>query len=317
MRLYNLIKNRSPWVVFPVALFAGSVLGMLYVNRWKWALLYLVLFSAQMALLYFEYIGETVAFDIVVALMISLQAVYFSRTLKQDALSWYAKLVAVLMTCLVVLLFLALLLKPFLYEPWHMPAGSMRPTIHVGDTVLASKYAYGYGQYSFPFYISPWKSRWFHKDPERGDLIVFALPQDTSVDYLKRVVGLPGDRIQMTNGRLFINGAMLEREFVREVEVPDPKGELYTVKEYIETLPEGKRHGIYEKSDEEPLDNTVLFEVPQGHYFIMGDNRDRSLDSRVMPMVGYIQDKYLVGKIVLLIKDGETGGVVFRAIEPE
>ena len=87
MRLYNLIKNRSPWVVFPVALFTGSVLGMLYVNRWKWALLYLVLFSAQMALLYFGYIEETVVFDVVVALMISLQAVYFSRTLKQGDLS--------------------------------------------------------------------------------------------------------------------------------------------------------------------------------------------------------------------------------------
>ncbi len=194
-------------------------------------------------------------------------------------------------------LFLAVLIRSFLYEPFNIPSGSMLPTLQIGDYLFVSKYDYGYSRYSFPFGLMPIEDRiWTGgKTPARGDVIVFKLPSDTSTDYIKRIVGLPGDIIQTVNGRLYINDQMVPREAVGYERSNNGYGHT-TVTRYIETLPGGAVHTIFEESDAGPLDNAGPFTVPEGHYFAMGDNRDNSRDSRVLELVGYIPLRNIVGR---------------------
>ncbi len=191
---------------------------------------------------------------------------------------------------------LALIIRTFLYEPFNIPSGSMKPTLLVGDYLFVHKPAYGYSRHSFPFSFAPIEGRIWEKEPKRGDVVVFKLPTNIYVDYIKRVVGLPGDTIQMRAGRLYINGKMVERESLGIKKVADQyRGEVTTY-EYLETLPNGVKHHIYEESDDRPLDNTERFVVPDGHYFVMGDNRDNSLDSRAPNGVGFVPIELMVGK---------------------
>ncbi len=191
---------------------------------------------------------------------------------------------------------LALVIRTFLFEPFNIPSGSMIPNLLVGDYLFVSKYSYGYSRYSFPLGLGGFDGRISAEEPKRGDVIVFRLPSDTSVDYIKRLVGMPGDTVQVTNGRLYINGKMLERESVGVTEYDNGYGGRARVTEYIETLPGGVKHTIYEEGDQESLDNTDAFVVPQGHYFFMGDNRDNSRDSRVQDLVGFVPFDNLVGR---------------------
>lgn len=196
---------------------------------------------------------------------------------------------------------LALLIRTFIAEPFNIPSGSMKPGLLVGDYLFVSKYAYGYSRYSAPYGLLPVPGdRVMGAEPERGDPIVFKLPTDNATDYIKRVIGLPGDRIQVRDGRVFINGEMLEREFVDRHEIEDRFGRVSLMNEYIETLPDGRRYHIFEEGDNGPLDNTKLFEVPEGHYFMMGDNRDNSQDSRVQDLVGFVPYQNLVGRAAFL-----------------
>ncbi len=191
---------------------------------------------------------------------------------------------------------LALLIRSFLYEPFNIPSGSMKPTLEVGDYLFVNKPAYGYSRYSFPFGIVPIEGRIWGAAPKRGDVVVFKLPSDLHIDYIKRVIGLPGDRIQVRGGRLYINDKLVPREPVGMVkENETPEGPI-TMVEYLETLPGGVIHRIYEESDDEILDDTGVFEVPEDHYFMMGDNRDNSQDSRVPGLVGFVPYENIVGK---------------------
>ena len=198
---------------------------------------------------------------------------------------------------------LALIIRTLFFEPFNIPSSSMKPTLLVGDYLFVNKMEYGYSRYSFPFGFAPIEGRIFDKHgekrPERGDVIVFRLPTNPSIDYIKRIVGLPGDTIQVINGRLYINGEIVPREFVAMREV-DEFGTKQTMMEYIETLPGGIIHRIYEESDKGPLDNTELYTVPDNHYFAMGDNRDNSQDSRVGNMVGYIPFENILGPASIL-----------------
>lgn len=192
--------------------------------------------------------------------------------------------------------FLAVFIRTFFYEPFNIPSGSMRPTLEVGDYLFVNKPAYGFSRYSFPFGFAPLEGRIWAAEPQRGDVIVFKLPTNTHIDYIKRLIGLPGDTIQVRKGRLYINGERVERESLglRKVDTSN-YGEI-AMHEYIETLPGGAVHHIYEESDEGALDNTDVYTVPDGHYFMMGDNRDNSQDSRVTSAVGFVPFENIVGR---------------------
>lgn len=200
----------------------------------------------------------------------------------------------------VLAILLALFIRTFFFEPFNIPSGSMLPTLQIGDYLFVSKTSYGYSKYSFPFGVADFKGRVFAKEPKRGDVIVFRQPPNPSIDYIKRLIGLPGDRIQVKEGRLYINGKMVDREPVGMERIGAPEGGNETMMEYIETLPGGVMHKIYEESDSEDLDNTKEYVVPEGHYFMMGDNRDNSLDSRVPETVGFVPAENLVGRADIL-----------------
>lgn len=192
---------------------------------------------------------------------------------------------------------IALLVRTFAFEPFSIPSGSMKSTLLVGDYLFVSKYSYGYSRYSFPMSLAPFSGRIFLDVPERGDVLVFRLPTDPSIDYIKRVVGLPGDTIQVIRGVLHINGKAVERERIDDFVERGRSGNVSRTPRYVETLPNGVRHVILEsKGDNGWADDTPVFTVPEDHLFMMGDNRDNSNDSRVMSEVGYVPFENIVGK---------------------
>ncbi len=192
----------------------------------------------------------------------------------------------------------ALVIRTFLFEPFNIPSGSMIPTLLVGDYLFVSKFSYGYSKHSFPFSFVPFEGRVFESQPKRGDVVVFKLPRDNKTDYIKRVIGLPGDKVRVQDGRLFINGDLIERTKLDDYVYRETGGSLLRSLHYKETLPGGKTHPILEDGDNRMYDNTQEFEVPAGKYFMMGDNRDHSLDSRAD--VGYVPAENLVGRAEFL-----------------
>lgn len=191
---------------------------------------------------------------------------------------------------------LALALRTFAYEPFSIPSKSMVPTLLVGDYLFVSKFSYGYSRYSLPFGLPLFEGRLFGEvgDVERGDVVVFKKPTDNKTDYIKRIVGLPGDEVQMIEGILHINGTPVEREKLGNGSIEEA-GYDRSVSEYSETLPNGVDHLIWEKGDDRFLDRTEVFTVPEGHFFAMGDNRDSSQDSRTDD-VGFVPFENLIGR---------------------
>ncbi|MEL4070956.1 signal peptidase I [Ochrobactrum sp. GPK 3] len=191
-------------------------------------------------------------------------------------------------------LLLALVIRTILFQPFSIPSGSMRPTLLEGDYLFVSKYAYGYSRFSLPFGLDLFSGRIWSAEPKRGDVVVFKLPSDTSIDYIKRVIGLPGDRVQMRGGVLYINDQAVKRDRVGTIDNPDVTEVNRPVEVYRETLPEGVTYVTLDLAPNSIGDDTRVFEVPAGHYFMMGDNRDNSLDSRFG--VGYVPFENLVGR---------------------
>jgi len=204
---------------------------------------------------------------------------------------------------------IALVVRTVAYEPFNIPSGSMIPTLLVGDYLFVSKFSYGYSRYSLPFGLPLFSGRipvpFLSHPPQRGDVAVFKLPTDPSTDYIKRLVGLPGDHIQMRHGELYINDQLVPRRPDPACRNADAGFPLEAQQGYLESLPRRPgeapvAHCIIKIGNDGPLDNTPVYDVPPRHYFAMGDNRDNSEDSRVLSVVGYIPAENLVGKAKFL-----------------
>jgi signal peptidase I len=191
-------------------------------------------------------------------------------------------------------LILATVIRTVLFQPFTIPSGSMMPTLLVGDYIFVNKFAYGFSKYSLPFSLDLFEGRIFKREPQRGDVVVFRFPPNPSIDYIKRLVGLPGDHIQVTNGVLFINGKPVPK-------VPDGTFNSdyrndpgHAIPVFRETLDDGRTYDTLDETQFSPGDNTREFIVPPDHYFMMGDNRDNSADSRFD--VGFVPAENLVGR---------------------
>jgi len=209
-------------------------------------------------------------------------------------------------------LLIALVIRTLLFQPFSIPSGSMKGTLLVGDYLFVSQFSYGYSRYSLPLSLPLFSGRIFGAEPKRGDVVVFALPREPSTDYIKRVIGLPGDRIQMIGGLLHINGVAVKRERIGDF-FDDESGN--TVRRWRETLPDGVSYEVLDLHDNNFLDNTQEYVVPAGHYFMMGDNRDNSMDSRVQSAVGYVPFENIIGKaqiIFLSIGDGRSAWQIWN-----
>ncbi|MGC6511614.1 MAG: signal peptidase I [Parvibaculales bacterium] len=189
-------------------------------------------------------------------------------------------------------LIIALLIRTLLFQPFSIPSGSMLPTLLIGDYLFVSKTAYGYSRHSIPFSLPLFEGRILEGEVERGDVAVFKLPRDGRTDYIKRVIGLPGERIQIRDGLLHINGVPVQRRDL----LTRPEGTPEGAKAYLETLPNGVSYVTLDMGNKPIVDHTGVYVVPEGHYFVMGDNRDNSQDSRFLRAVGYIPYENFVGK---------------------
>ena len=206
---------------------------------------------------------------------------------------------------LLIALFIAVIIRSLLFQPFYIPSSSMEPTLLVGDRIFVSKYTYGYSKHSFPFSPPILNKRIFSSEPKYGDLIVFKTPSDNRTDFIKRLVGLPGDKIQIKNGDLLINQEKVEKEeMLNDFEIKCG-GENIDVKLFNEILPNNIKHTVvYNKIGS--MVNSDLYIVPEDHYFLLGDNRDCSRDSRFLSSVGYVHKDNLVGKARLIFFSNDT-----------
>lgn len=284
--MVSAFKNRRPWAAAVTGLVLSPVLGMLYLGSWLWALVYalaaawvivLPLLSAHFGLLPTPagatIAGLTAVYCIVGALHCYREAREGSSEASED------RLLAVFLLLGGPLL-LALVPK-VLWEPYTLPSGSMEPSLQVGDYLFVSTFIYHF------------------VEPQRGDVVFFLPHSDDPTIYVKRLVGLPGDRIQLKAGSLYINGARAPQERVEQPAAA--QGEFYR-----ETLPNGRSYLILDLAENMRFDDTGVFEVPVGHYFVLGDNRDNSIDSRVTGMMGYVPRENLRGRLAVIVWNSKT-----------
>ena len=192
-------------------------------------------------------------------------------------------------------IFIAILIRSFIFEPFNIPSGSMKPNLLVGDFIFVSKWSYGYSKHSLPFSIPLIPNKLLSKYPNRGDVVVFKTPVDNRTDYIKRVIGLPGDKIKIVNGDIIINNNIVLRKKIEDFIDIDKIGKKFRIRQYKEYFYDLEIN-ILDLNDQSLVDNTIEYLVPADHFFVMGDNRDNSQDSRFLNNVGYIHMNNLIGK---------------------
>ena len=209
-------------------------------------------------------------------------------------------------------LVIAVLIRSLFFQPFYIPSSSMEPTLLIGDRIFVKKYSYGYSKHSFPFSPPFFSNRVFNKIPNYGDLVVFKTPADNRTDYIKRLIGLPGDTIQFINGKIFLNGAEILRTKVNKKYKIRCGSLTPDVNVYKETLPNGKKYiAVYNKLGS--MQNTDVYKVPKEHFFFLGDNRDCSKDSRYLSSVGYVSNENLVGNATIIFFSNDTiSGSIFK-----
>ena len=210
---------------------------------------------------------------------------------------------------------IALIIRSFLFQPFYIPSSSMEPNLLVGDRLFVSKYSYGYSRHSLPFSPKISNKRYFNENPSRGDVVVFKTPADNRTDYIKRLIGLPGDIIQIIDGDLFINNKIIKRKKIvlkDSINCGDREIKANEYNAYEETLPNGNKYiAVYNSAS--TMVNTDKYIVPTKHYFFMGDNRDCSKDSRFLTSVGYVSSENLVGKArIIFFSNDKTKGNIFK-----
>jgi len=196
-------------------------------------------------------------------------------------------------------LIIALIIRSLFFQPFYIPSSSMEPNLLIGDRIFVSKYSYGISKHSFPFSPNVSNKRFFSKYPKRGDLVVFKTPADNRTDYIKRLIGLPGDTVQLIDGRLYVNDKLVNRKKTNIGQITKNNGSKINLIEYEEYIFKTKSYKIIESSDNDFFDNTIKFTVPMDNFFFMGDNRDNSKDSRASE-VGFVPKINLIGKAQII-----------------
>jgi len=212
---------------------------------------------------------------------------------------------------LVFALLIAIIIRSLFFQPFYIPSSSMEPTLLIGDRIFVKKYSYGYSKHSFPFSPPLFSGRLFTKKPKYGDLVVFKTPADNRTDYIKRLIGLPGDTVQFKNGKLFLNSKEILRTEISNDYTIRCGSRSPEIDAYKETLPNGKEYvAVYNRVG--TMQNTDEYKVPMGYFFFLGDNRDCSKDSRYLSSVGYVSSENLVGtaKIIFFSNDTLSGSVL-------
>ena len=206
---------------------------------------------------------------------------------------------------LIYALVIAIIIRSIFLQPFYIPSSSMEPNLLVGDRLFVTKYSYGYSKHSFPFSPNLFQNRYFFSEPKRGDVIVFKTPADNRTDYIKRLIGMPGDSIQFVDGEIFINNQKILRKKIETIRTIRCGNFLLETDTFIETLPNGIQHlVVYKKRGS--LQNSNIFIVPKNHYFLIGDNLDCSKDSRYLDSVGYVNNLNLVGEAKLIFFSNDT-----------
>lgn len=292
--------SRSLWTTALIAAFGGPFAGFLWIGAGRLALIsLLVITGATIAICYIGFpvipgmdlaaVGTYSGYGLMIVWIAIVLP--FAGRFKPD--KWYARGVSVFVLVFYASIVAALVTRTFLFQSFSTPSGSMVPTLVNGDYFFASKFAYGYGRYTVPLGLLPFEGRIFGAEPKRGDIVLFRPPSEPDIDYVKRVVGLPGDKIQMVGGVLHINDAAVGLEDIGPYSSDDGAG-----KEQRETLPNGVSYLTLSLTDRSVGDDTMAWTVPENEYFMLGDNRDNSNDSRFR--MGTIPFDNLVGKAVRL-----------------